>query len=437
MKIAILGFGVEGQSAYRYWSKQDADITVHDQNPDIELPTNTKSVLGQSAYDDLDQYNYDLIVRSPGSRVDPSLTTKVISSTNEFFEKCPAPIIGVTGTKGKGTTSSLIHEILIAAGKSSHLVGNIGNAALDELPSIKADDFVVFEMSSFQLFDIHKSPHVAVHLMFEPDHQDWHTDLDEYAQAKANIFKYQTQDDIAVYYYQSETVKKSVEQSKASVKIPYGYNMETKEGVRVEDQHVMYFDQAIIQTKLINLVGKHMQDNVCAAVAATVPVLFGKAPKKIDPKPFTTAISNFQGLPHRVQPVATINGVEYIDDSYSSTPSAAMAGIRAFSQPKVVILGGFDKQADFAELANVVASNDVRHVVLVGATGPKIAKALDKVKYADYSMGAKDMKEIVTQAQSKAKVGDVVLLSPGCASFDMFKNFTDRGEQFIEAVKGL
>lgn len=436
MKIAILGFGVEGQSAFKYWLQQTTDITIHDQNPNTDVPLGTKSVLGPEAYSNLDQYDYDFIVRSPGSRIDrDSLTTLVTTPTAEFFEKCPVPIIGVTGTKGKGTTSALINEILMAAGKTTHLLGNIGTPALDVLEQIQPGDFVVFELSSFQLIDLAFSPHVAVHLMLEPDHMDWHTNQQEYIDAKANIFRHQTNADIAVYY-DSGVVQASAKLSAAELKIPFDRNMKTAKGVRVTDGQICVYDTALASVADVSLQGEHMLDNVCAAVAATWALFKDMDPEELKSL-YSKVLQSFSGLPHRVQLVAEIDGVKYIDDSYSANPSAAQAGLKAFKEPKVAILGGYDKGAEFDELAKVVKDNNVRQVVAVGVTAAKITEALNKVGFTEIVEGGKTMHDIVAKAAKLAQPGDVVLLSPGCASFDMFQNFSDRGDQFIKEVERL
>ncbi len=437
MKIAILGYGVEGQSAYKYWLQQTTDITIHDQNPNVDVPLGAKSILGPDAYNDLDQYGYDFIVRSPGSRIDrDSLATLVTTPTAEFFEKCPVPIIGITGTKGKGTTSALINEILMAAGKTTHLLGNIGTPALDELEQIQPGDFVVFELSSFQLIDLPFSPHVAVHLMLEPDHMDWHADQQEYVDAKANIFRNQTASDIAVYY-DSSVIQASAQLSAAELKIPFDRNMKTDKGVRVTDGQICVYDTAVASVSDVSLQGEHMLDNVCAAVAATWALLHQDMDQEQLKSLYGKVLQGFSGLPHRVQLVAEINGVKYIDDSYSANPSAAQAGLRAFKESKVAILGGYDKGAEYDELAQTVKNSNVSKVIAIGVTAAKITEALNKVGYTSIVEGGKTMHEIVTKAAELAQPGEVVLLSPGCASFDMFQNFSDRGDQFIKEVERL
>ena len=232
MKIAILGFGREGKAAYDYWMGDGNEIVIHDNNESLDLPDDARSVLGKEAFDNLDQYNYDLIVRSPGMRVVlGSIKTPITTSTSEFIKKCEAPIIGVTGSKGKGTTSTLIYKILQESGYNSHLVGNIGTPALDELKNIKSKDIVVYEMSSFQLYDIDTSPHVAVCLMVTEDHLDWHEDLEEYRSSKGNIFKFQNENDVAVHYSDNKVSTELAKLSKAKSQYSYGENA----NVGVED----------------------------------------------------------------------------------------------------------------------------------------------------------------------------------------------------------
>jgi len=430
MNIAILGFGAEGRAAAEYWYFTDHKITICDRDPNLEVMLDVHVRLGPDYLQNLAEF--DLIVRSPGVRpsailaANPDLdATKITSGTNEFLAECPAKIIGVTGTKGKGTTASLICKILETAGHRSHLGGNIGTPALDLLPAIEPDDWVVLELSSFQLIDIRRSPHVAVMLMIAPDHQDWHPDMDEYVAAKQGIFKFQQPGDRAIY---NACNLYSLRAGLGAPGDQMGYN--ASEGVWVDGDQVKVKDTVICSVDDIALIGRHNWDNVCAAVAATWPIVQ-------DPAPIKQAIKAFKGLEHRLEPVAEAGGVTYINDSYSSNPSPTLAALQAFDQPKVLILGGSRRHLSYEGLARAIKQSNVRQVIIIGAISSQITAALDQVGFSDYILGAADMTEIVAAAAKAARPGDVVLLSPGAPSFDMFKNFKQRGASFKRAVGEL
>jgi UDP-N-acetylmuramoylalanine--D-glutamate ligase len=425
MNVAIAGYGVEGRSSYRYFSRLGHSVTVLDQNPQAEIPSGVTSIVGEHAFDAL--ASYDLVVRAPG--IKPTLLSgaaKLTSATIEFFDKCPASVIGVTGTKGKGTTSSLIHSIITAAGRKAWLVGNIGTPALDVLSEINEDDVVVFEMSSFQLWDLQKSPHVAVVLMIEADHLDVHSGMDEYVSAKANIAAHQSGGDIVVYN-QSNNFSKVIAGLSEGKKIPYP----DPRYVHIRDDNILIGEQKLCAKSVVKLPGDHNLENVCAAISAVLDL-------KIEDESIISGISSFEGLPHRIEFVRSIDDVDYYNDSYSSATLASIAAMKSFKQPKVLILGGFSRGIDFAALAQEIRDNNVKKVVLIGQTKEQLSMALDRVGYKEYEiLKSTDMREIVDAAKSAAQSGDVVLLSPACPSFDMFKNFSDRGDQFKSIVNGL
>lgn len=427
--VAILGFGAEGQSAYRYFKKQKADITICDKNESLKLPSDVKAYLGSNYLQNLD--TFDLIVRSPGIRLRDVKTTKPITSvTKIFFDKCPVPIIGVTGTKGKGTTATLITKILESAAQTVFLGGNIGRPALDFLSDIKQDDLVVLELSSFQLQDLTTSPHIAVMLMVEPDHLEYHETMAEYVAAKSNIFKYQHADDSAVFDINNKYSSDAVRLSVAQTKVPYGVNQQNKTGARIVDETIMIEDQKICSARSVGLLGQHNLENVMAAVAVTWPVVK-------DPRPIAQAIKNFTGLPHRLEFVAEVDGVKYYNDSQSTIPATTMAAIRAFKKPKIVILGGSDKKSDFSKLAELIAKSNVKHAIVIGDTDEKIITALHEARFDKITSGLTTMTRIVEQASQLAEKGDIVLLSPACASFGLFRDYIDRGDQFKDAVHTL
>lgn len=428
MRVAIAGYGLEGQASYNYWSQLTDDITIFDENdiPSGSILEGVKTVIGKGCFAKME--GFDLVVRTASLRPDKiHADGKIWSATNEFFEKCPAKIIGVTGTKGKGTTCSLIAEILRNDDKTVHLLGNIGVPALEVLPKISPDDIVVFELSSFQLWDLERSPHTAVVLMIEPDHQDVHHSMEEYVAAKANITKYQDSDGLVVYHPTNQFASQIAHQSSADKK-----KYMTAEGAYIIGGQIVVGDVAIAKTEEVSLVGGHNLENVCAAVTAT-----WEHSKNV--RAIQYAIKDFKGLPHRLELVRELDGIRYYNDSYASAPSATIAAIKSFSDPEILICGGFDRGLDYAELAREIASQqNMKKVVLMGSTKEKIAAALDEAGFANYEITfATDLAEIIASARQFAQDGDVIVFSPGCASFDMFKNFQERGEQFKKIVEEL
>lgn len=429
MKIAILGYGVEGESVYKYYHKKypEAEFVAYDNNrePKNALPEGVAFVGGVQ---DFKGISADIAVKTPA--IAPWLvdvTGELTTMTREFMKVCPAPVIGVTGTKGKGTTSSLIASILNAAGKKTWLVGNIGVGAFDILEQIKPEDIVVYELSSFQLWDLDVSPHVAVVLGIEPEHLDVHEDFDDYIGAKANIAKHQSVDDHVIFFHRN-TYAESIANVSNGVKTGYPRDV----GAHVHDGDFYYGDQKLCPVSTLQLPGVHNQENACAAIEAC---WFWVQDKDMIAK----GLGDFSGLPHRLKFVREVDGVSYYDDSIATTPGSAIAALAAFEQPKVIILGGSYKGATYDDLADAIARSSVRKVVLIGEEAPKIEASLVSRGFSEYdNLGASvTMADIVARARSFAQDGDVVILSPSCASFDMFKSYSDRGDQFIAAVQSL
>ena len=441
MKIAILGYNREGQAALQYYQNKDHDCTVYyyanpsatADSPIHSLPKDTKTV--EVARDTdyqgmLDEF--DLVVRT-ADILPTRINTKapVTSNTIEFFEQCRAPIIGVTGTKGKGTTSTLIAKFLEAAGQHVYLAGNIGQAPLTILGQVKSSDLVVLELSSYQLMDLGKSPHIAVHLMVSPDHLDVHTNMAEYVHAKRRIFEFQQPDDVAVYTPLNQYSAQNAQISPATTQRKYGADLKDLDGVRVVGDQILFGEQVIAEVSDVALAGRHMLDNVCAAIAASWDYV---ADKSVYPR----VLREFTGLPHRLQVVAEHAGVRYIDDSISTNPDTAIAAIRAFEEPKIVILGGSDKGNDYTELTQVIATTpSVKYVYLIGQMASRIAQGLQDAGIDRYSQKHKDLAQVVQDASKMATEGDIVLLSPACASFDMFGSYAERGDSFAQIAKSL
>lgn len=442
MNVAILGYGVDGASSTGYWHKLGASVTVCDQNSDILLPEYVDQQLGDNYLSNLDRF--DILVRSPGIHPKkivqanpeaPNILQKVTTAINEFFIKCPAPIIAVTGTKGKGTTSTLIYKMLLAAGKTAFLGGNIGTVPLDFIGEVTPDSWVVLELSSFQLIDFKYAPRIGVCVMVVPEHLDWHTNLAEYYQAKQNLFANQTTQDRTVFNNANDISKKITAVSNGS-KVPYfvppkGHLADTVQGAYVEGDQICMDGKIVCDVADVALLGRHNLENVCAAIGAVWHVI------DENPDVIKKVVKEFSGMEHRLEYVREVNNVKYYNDSFATTPEATVAAIRAFNQPKVVILGGSDKGIPFFDVINEVVHGHVRRVIIIGETGEKFIELLVSRGYENITLGGTTMTEIVQAAQHAAEPGDVVLLSTACASFGLFKNYKDRGDQFKEAVKNL
>lgn len=432
MKIAIAGFGVEGAENYAYWSQNpDNEITIVDERGDAgsNFPHGVGSLLGPGVFSRLQ--GFDLVIRTAG--LSPyKITTDgtVWSATNEFFAQCPAPIIGVTGSKGKGTTCSLITSILKAAGKTVWLVGNIGTPALSVLNQIKPDDIVVYELSSFQLWDLQRSPQTAVVLLIEPDHLDVHPNMEDYVAAKAVITKWQTEGDVLVYNGENSYASAIATDSSAT-KIAFP----SSSAAHVNDNWFYYGETPLCSVSELRIPGAHNHYNAMAAIDAVWQYTQ-------DADVIKAGLNAFHGLPHRLAFVAEVAGVRYYDDSIATTPGSAIAALRAFpNTSKVIILGGSYKGSDFSSLAHELTQHDVT-ALLIGDEATRMAEVFKAAGFTNYelmnTLPTSQVAQLVTRrAAELAQPGGVVLLSPSAASFGLFKNYADRGEQFVAAVKAL
>lgn len=450
-KVAILGFGIEGLETARFLHKNGAEIWVLDRKQkehlDNDLVAQAEILsahfeLGETYLDHLDKY--DVIFRSPGvRRLLPELLNAekkgvtITSQTKLFFDLCPCPIIGITGTKGKGTTATMIYNMVKNSGRDAYLGGNIGISPLTFLDKLQSDSIAILELSSFQLQDLTKSPHIGIMLMVTSEHLDHHATYDEYVDAKRNLLRFQDSDDIAIVNRDYPASNESDIYTEG--KIYYiSRERETDNGCFALFGKIIVRrngnDDEIIKTSEIALPGKHNLENVCAAVMTAR--LLG-----ISRNTIIEVLRNFTGLPHRLEFVAEINGVKYYDDSFSTTPETAIAAIEAFNQPKILILGGSSKESDFSELGKTIReSNSVKAIIGIGEEWDRINEELGSGKQESKYLiieGAIDMPTIVAAVSKIAKSGDVVLLSPACASFGMFKNYKERGEAFKKGILKL
>lgn len=390
-----------------------------------------------------DYSHYDIIFRSPS--VPPLHLPQETSLTRYFFDHCPCQIIGVTGTKGKGTTCSFIKALLDAHGYDAHLVGNIGNPAIEVLDRLTPESVVVYEMSSFQLWDLPVSPHIAVVGLLEPDHLNVHRDLADYLGAKAHIAEYQTENDYLIYYEPNASARHIAELSEA-VKVPYPFELPeaAKQAVR--------------------LPGEHNLRNAMAAIAAVASF------KNISPDEYLRGeidticegLKSFHGLPHRLQFLRTLKGVKYYDDNFATGVGSTEVAVNAFPEAALfVIAGGRDKTnyEDLPELQRVLQAPQVQKVFLIGESGHELVRRFPDERF----VLCESLEEAVTEAQrvaqafadSSAREGDtednsilatqdstasfepIVLMSPAAASFDMFENVYDRGAKYQKLVADL
>lgn len=430
MNIAILGYDTEGKVSYDFCKKRGDTITICDQNTSLELPDGVDAQLGESYLENLDRF--DMVIRTPGLHpakifaANPGKEVTVTSQLNLFFENSPTKnIIGITGTKGKGTTSTLVFKMLEAAGKTVHLGGNIGIPPLSFLDDLTSESWVVLELSSFQLIDLKQSPQLAAVLMVVPEHLDWHEDFEEYVAAKQQLFIHQTSEDTAIYFADNETSLSIADASEGSL-VPYF----SEPGANIANDQIVIDGQRISDVNDVKLLGKHNLQNICAAITVVWQV-------SQNIEAIRSVIASFTGLPHRLELVRTVEGVRYYDDSFGTTPDTAIVALQSFTEPKVLIVGGSEKGVPFDSLAHAIKESNIRSVIAIGATGPVITEELKKIGFLSVTEGGKIMSEIVAQAYDAAQPGDVVLLSTGCASFDMFRNYKDRGDQFKHAVSSL
>ena len=448
MKIGIVGWGLEAQSAYRFLGPDNEYLIVNETKQD-DFPESSDKITVRYLEQDkpigisgqVDDLSYlkgidgcDRIVYQPTAYFNlkkyfgnsPAFWSKATTVYDMFFDKCSTKnIIGITGTKGKGTTSTLIARMLQASGKKVHLGGNIGTPILDLLPAIGSDDWVVWELANFQLKPASYSPHIGVCLMIVPEHMDWHPDMDDYVEAKGNLFRHQKSDDIAIYFDENEYSKRIAGYSPGT-KIPYF----RPPGAYIRDNKVVIDEQEITDKSDIKLLGEHNLQNICAAVTAFWQI-------DQDVVVARRVLSDFTGLEHRLEFVRELDEVKYYDDSFGTTPETAIVAMRSFDQPKVMILGGSDKGAQFEEMAKAVKDSNVRQAIVIGQITDKITLALDKAGFGNYITGLTKMDEIVAKAKELAQPGDIVLLSAGAASFGLFNDYKDRGNQFKQAVQAL
>jgi UDP-N-acetylmuramoylalanine--D-glutamate ligase len=429
-RVCILGFGREGQSALRALQKfaPTAEITIADANSAIKEQLSQAGmpalITGTEYLATIHEQQFAWIIKSPGIPPHPVIEQwkreGILTTGTQLFLNAAraqgAIVIGVTGSKGKSTTTALLTALLQASGRNAHAVGNIGKPVLDELERIKPDTIFVQEMSSYQLLDCISSPPIAVITSFFPEHLDYHGSLEAYRQAKANIVQFQTEDDAV--YYNADAHADEIAKEGPARKIAYG----------AADAPV-----SIEQTRLI---GAHNLANIAGAFRVATDLGVAKDVA-------LAAIRAFEGLPHRLQMVGNFHGINWIDDAISTTPESTIAGLRAVGENvQTVILGGQDRGNDFASLADeIVHHSRIDTVLLFPGSGPRIRAALEVAqkngKRTITLFDVSSMDDAVRLARTHTSPGHAVLLSTASPSYGMFKNFEEKGDIFQTCISRL
>ena len=426
-KIAIIGLGVSNLPLLDYLHDLSCDVTIFS---DIKIDPSLNKYNYQMYDDGLDKLvGFDIIFRSPGClpsrkeiQAELDRGAYVTTEAAEVLKLTAAKTIAITGSDGKTTTTTLIDLVLRSSGYKTFLGGNIGTPLFTKIKDMQSTDYVVLELSSFQLMDMDVSPDIAVITNITPNHLDKHKDMEEYIESKCNIFKYPGH--VLVLNDDNEITKNL----KSNRTIRYFSRSHKTNAFYIKDNAIYKDDSLILKQSDIKLRGIHNLENICTVLSATYDL--------IDMDKAIKAIKDFNGVEHRLEFVREINEVKWYNDSVSSSPTRTIAGLNSYDEPIVLIAGGYDKNLDYTPIAKPIVNN-VSKLILFGATKNKIYNAVIK-ENKDLPIYVLDtLEEVVNKAKEVAKKGEVVLFSPASASFDMFKNFADRGNQFKELVQKL
>lgn len=437
--ISVIGLGISNRPLIKYLIENGAKVKGFDKRTkdalgevyDELLSLGAELILGE---DYLDNLSGDIIFKTPGMRFDvPKLLEakekgSIITSEMEvFFDICPANIIAVTGSDGKTTTTTIIHKMMTEQGYKTWLGGNIGNPLLTQTEKMKEEDWVILELSSFQLHTIRKSPKIAVITNISPNHLDMHKDYQEYIDAKKNIMLYQKDGDKLVVNASNEVTKKIGDSAMGEL---MEFSSKQQATTSLKDGKITVFGEDVLDICDIKIPGMHNVENYMAAISA----VWGLVSKDT----ITKVAKSFGGVEHRIELVRIKDGVRYYNSSIDSSPNRTINTLNVFPEKVIMISGGKDKGIPYDEIGSPIAKK-VKTLILIGKTADKIE---DAVRHADKNgeveiIRCKSYDEVVKTAHSVAKDGDVVLLSPASTSFDMFKNFEERGNLFKKLVEEL
>ncbi len=448
-KVAIIGLGISNIPLIDYLYNLQAKVTVFDDRNIEKIPKNIMDKITKYTFEFSFGENclsklvgFDLIFRSPSCMptkkelVEEAKRGAIITSEIEMLiEVAPCKVIGITGSDGKTTTTSLVYAIVKEAGYNAYLGGNIGTPLFTKLESIKPEDIIVLELSSFQLMNMNISPDISVITNVTPNHLNIHSSYEEYIDAKKNIFKNQNEDGIVVLNYDNEITRKCKNETIGKV-ILFSSKEKLDNGIIVDNDVIKECEDKlrkhIVNTSDIKLRGMHNYENIAAAIAATKSF--------VDTETIRKAIKEFKGVEHRLEFIREVNGVKWYNDSIGTSPTRTVAGLNSFSEDIILIAGGYDKHLDYEPLAKPIVDN-VKGLILIGQTAEKIRNAVENElqrqgKNLDIYM-CREFYQTVKIAKEISKQGEIILFSPASASFDLFKNFAERGETFKELVNNL
>ncbi len=439
-RIAVFGLGVSNRPLVRLLLEFGCDVLGCDRTPREKLDQEVLDLEAagcklQVGAHYLEGLEADIVFRTPGMHPgNPALEAlrakgaEVTSEMEVFFEVCPCQILAITGSDGKTTTTTLVSEMLKAAGKTVWVCGNIGSPLLPRVREMQESDYCVVELSSFQLMDMKRSPHVALVTNLAPNHLDVHRDMEEYVEAKKNIFRFQNEKGLLIVNADNDITAPLVGNG-----VTKSFSRQGKDvHVRLEGDVITRGGVAVLNKSDILIPGEHNVENYMAAIAAVEGL--------VEDETIRTVAKQFGGVEHRIELVRIRDGVRFYNDSIASSPSRTMAGLRSFPEKVILIAGGYDKHIPYDELGPEICAH-VKKLYLGGATGPQIRAAVEKCPAYDPEaleiVDCGDFESAVRAAAAGAVSGDVVLMSPASAAFDQFKNFMVRGEFFKKLVKEL
>jgi len=443
-KVAVVGIGISNRPLIRMLLQHGISVTACDKNDRDKFNGEIEKLEDLGAHVHLGENylkgltEFDVVFRTPGMHPDsPALKqaresgAEITSEMEAFFKVCPAKIIAVTGSDGKTTTTTIIAGLLERAGYRVFVGGNIGRPLLADVPLMSKDDIAVLELSSFQLMTMSMSPHIAVVTNLAPNHLDVHTSMEEYVDAKRNIYLHQGTNDRLILNWDNEITKEFQNSAAGNVEF-FSRKAKLSHGTRILNGTICRDGRKILEVEDILIPGVHNVENYMAAIAAVADLVSDEV--------IVDFAKNFGGVEHRIELVRELNGVRYYNDSIASSPTRTIAGLRSFKEKVILIAGGYDKKIPYDVLGPEIIEH-VKQLILTGATGRKIKESV--LCAPGYSSGMPeiiekdDFEEAILAAHAVARPGDVVILSPASASFDHFKNFMERGQRFKEIVCAL